>query len=348
MGLAIKYENTNKIVSSVTPKKTIKNREKKQKTQTFSYITNFENFLLQLNYAESTVETHKRRARKVCNILQEISGVFFTTLSECENITKEVIIKYEQHLNNRVKHNNLKSYSAYCDLKTVRLFLKFLYFNKVIDYKYEIPKVMITPVNRSNLYIDTTTILQLAESIDNREESAKKYRNLAFLLLLVETGCRPIEASSILITDVKFTEKTIRLHSVKSGTRTLKLNDFVLRVLKKYVNVRNQLNPKCDYLYLKNNGSKTNSDYLNSILTLENKRAFGKIKVHARGLRHTYITNAIDNNNDIVNISATMGHKHWVSTMHYLHRDKNRLLINTLPYSPIDETLVKGDDPNAH
>lgn len=347
MELAHNYVSNVKQSFPRSKKKFVKDKKQKVK-ETLSFIDDFENFLLQLNYSETTAKSYKIRARKFCNTIQEISDIYLSSLSDCEKISKEMITKYEQYLSGRIKHNTLKPYSAYNDLKTLRLFLEFLYFNKVIAYKYKIPEEMISPVNRSNLYIENATIIELAESIANRVESSIRYRNLALLLLLVETGCRLVEASSILITDMKFTEKTVRLNSVKSGTRTLKLNEYVLGILKTYINLRNQFNPKCDNFFLTNNGFKTNSSYLTNILMEENKRAFGKSKVHARALRHTYITNAIDNNNDMVNISATMGHKHWVSTMHYLHRDKNRLLINTLPYNPINETLMNGDDENAH
>jgi integrase/recombinase XerC len=349
MELTYKYDSDVEQTSTLSKRKSTKAKNNNQKVKaTLDFIDDFETFLLQLNYSETTVSVHKRRAKKICNIIQEISGILLSSLSDCENISCEMITKYEQYLNDQIKRNNLKPYSAYCDLKTVRLFLKFLYFNKVIAYKYKIPKEMISPVNRSNLYIDTTTIIQLAENIASRKKLVIKYRNLALFLLIVETGCRPVEVSSILITDVKFTEKTIRLNSVKSGTRTVKLNNYVLGVLKEYFYLRNKLNSKCEYFFLKNNGSKTNSTYISSLLNLENKNAFGNVNINARGLRHTYITNAIDNNNDIVNISATIGHKHWASTMHYLHRDKKRLLKNTLPHSPIHESLIKGDDQNAH
>jgi integrase/recombinase XerC len=341
----IKHESPKSRKNSVT----VKNNNQKKKIKTPSgFIDNFETFLLELNYAETTVESNKIRAKKFCSTIQEISGINLSSLTDCKNISREIVIKYEQYLLDQIKRNKLKPNSAYSDLKAIRLFLKFLYFNKVIAYKYSIPKDMIPPTSRSNHYLDTSTIIHLAENIASRKNLVIRYRNLALLLLLVETGCRFVEASSLLVSDVKFTEKTIRLKSVKSGTRTLKISSYVLGILKKYANVRNQLNPNGEYFFLKNNGSKTNTKYLTGILNSENIRAFGKSTVHARALRHTYITNAIDNKNDIVSISATMGHKHWVSTMHYLHRDKNRLLKNTLPYSPIDENLIKGENRNAH
>jgi len=320
-------------------KKKMNKHEQPSKQSYPHYIGDFEKFLFQLNYAETSIDSHKRRGRKFCRTLELITGIKMPTLLECKHITPEIVTLYEHHLLNKVQKNKLKPYSAYCDLKTVRLFMKFLHFNKIVNFKYDIPKDMIEPTTRSNLYIESQTIIQLAETIALRENAFSRYRNFAYLLLLVETGCRVVEASSILITDIKFSEKTIQLRSVKSGARTLQLNDFVLKVLKQYTTLREKLKPKTNHLFLKRDGSKSTPTHLSSLLIDDNKKAFGYLKVNARALRHTYITNAIDNDNDIVSLSPTMGHKHWVSTMHYLHRDKKRLLKNTLPFNPISRNF---------
>jgi integrase/recombinase XerC len=344
MEFARTYNPDEKNTIPVEKKRKLKTNEEHKKSVYPSYINEFEIYLTHLNYAETSIEAHRKRGRKFCRKLEEITGIEFLTLQDCKIITSDMVSKYEQHLLNKIRDKSLKPYSAYCDLKTVRLFLKFLHFKKVINYKYEIPKSMIEPTKRLNLYVESKDIIQLAESILNQEKQFFKYRNLALLLLLVETGCRLVEASSILISDIKFTEKKIQLTSVKSGTRTLQLNDFVLDVLKKYFKIRERVNPKSDHFFLRSDGRKTHLYSLSNFLHVENIRAFGYVKVNARALRHTFITNAIDDNNDIVNLSSTMGHKHWVSTMHYLHRDKNRLLNNTLPYDPIPENFIEEGD----
>jgi integrase/recombinase XerC len=328
------------IIQNFTSTKIKKGRSiKKDKFPTF--IEEFAEFLLHQNYAATTVESHKIKSRKFCRILKEISNISISTLSDCNQITKKAINSYVIYLNDQIRQSKLQPYSAYCDMKTVRLFIKFLYYKKLIDFKYEIPKNLIVSPNRSNLYVDKQSIIQLAESIMQNEKIINKMRNLSLFLLLVETGCRPIEASNLLISDINFTEKFIRLYSIKSGTRTLKLDNFVLNVLKEYSIIRENLNPTSEHFFIKNDGTKVTRNYLSSKLTLENKKAFGYNKINSRVLRHTYITNAIDNNNDFVKLSETVGHKHWVSTMYYLHRDKNRMLQQTLPFNPIPN--LKGE-----
>jgi integrase/recombinase XerC len=333
-------ETTESIVTT-----TIIQKEKKHSGAEFPiYIEEFAEFLRQLRYSETTIESHKIKGRKLCKQLEEFGEVKFNSISDFEQITIDLIGKYEQYLKDMIKKGKYEPSSVHAFMKTVRLFLKFLLIKKVISIKYVIPKPFVASVNRANYYIETKTIIQLAESILTNKDEFVSSRNLALLLLFVETGCRPIEACSLLISDISFTEKTISLNSVKSGRRKIKLDDYVLNIFKKYNKLRNHRNPKCDHFFLKNDGSEPNRKYLTNLLFVENKKAFGKNLVHARALRHTYVTNAIDNNNDFSEVSVTMGHKHWVSTMYYLHRDKNRLLKNTLPYNPINIQMINGDD----
>lgn len=192
---------------------------------------------------------------------------------------------------------------------------------------------MVKPT-RLNTYIDQKLILELIfGSIPAHPDSS--FKSLAILLLLVDTGCRPVEASKLKVSDLNLTEKRIIFHSVKSDKRTLILSDLVIKVFKRYIKERNNLTTDSSHLFLKNNGETTSSSYISTIISLLNKKVFGKHIVNARAIRHTYITNAIENNNEIIDVAATVGHKHWVSTLYYLHRSEKRLLSNTLKFDPL-------------
>ena len=77
-----------------------------------------------------------------------------------------------------------------------------------------------------------------------------------------------------------------------------------------------------------------------------NKKAFGKAKINAKALRHTYATNALENLNDFEEVSKSMGHLHWISTEYYVHKSIKRLLANSLPFNPL-LPLIEGDENNG-
>lgn len=313
-----------------------------------AYIEDFEQFLQDRNYAETTIRSYKDRGRKLCNDLMKISDISFQTLSDFRHLSNELVHKFETFKLHQIEDKKLSPTSVHSDMKAFRLFIQFLFFNNIISFRYEIPDFLLAPATRANLYVNQEDILKLAESIRKNKNPILASRNYALLLLYVETGCRAIEASNILISDINFSEKTIRLNSIKSGTRKLILNPFVIKILKDYMKKREQLIPKTNHFFLKNNGEKASSTNLTLFLVNENYKAFGMCKVNSRALRHTYVTNAFENNNEFQQISETMGHKHWVSTLHYQHRSKERLLTHTLPFNPIPEVFNNGDDKNAN
>jgi integrase/recombinase XerC len=326
-----------------TPKSTIKKRSVFPE-----YIEQFAQYLGDCNYSPTTIDSYKIKVRRILNDFMKINNSTFNFLKDFNAFSLEKVVKIERIKLKQIEDREIKPASAHTDMKAFRAFLKFLFLNGIISYKYEIPNTLLAPTTRANLYFEQEDINTLAESIRKNKNPIRRTRSYALLLLYIETGCRPIEASNVLLEDINFSERTIRLFSIKSGTRKLDLDPYVINALKNYLKLREELSPLSNHFFLKNDGNKTTTSYLNSLLSSENKKAFGKCKIHGRGLRHTYVTNAFENNNSFQDIADTMGHKHWVSTLHYQHRSKQRLLENTLPFNPIPEILNTGDDNNAY
>lgn len=212
----------------------------------------FELYLKNRNYAPSTMEEHKKRLGPILRKLKEISLQTFSTLEDCEQITQELISEFVNFL-----RKNHSPSSAYSDMKTVRLFLLFLHFKRIVSYKYEIPKDMVVRGGRANVYIEIEQILEFADFIiQNEEDEFSKVQILTLLLLLVDTGCRLIEASNILVTDVYLTERNIKLKSIKSGTRTLKLSPLLINIIKEYLELKQKTNSETPYFFFKKDGSQ--------------------------------------------------------------------------------------------
>ncbi|MGM9987701.1 MAG: tyrosine-type recombinase/integrase [Bacillaceae bacterium] len=308
-----------------------------------NFLEDFEQYLLVRNYANTTVKNHIKKVTMICNDLANSSNVEINTLKDCHSINKEITGQYEQLLVQRIMTEEIKRTTAYSYIKSFRLFLLFLYHYKIIDFKYQIPNSFVVQPTLANTYVNEDCILRLAENI-MQNPSNIKYRNLALLLLIVDTGCRPIEASNVRLSDVSFSRKTIVLHCIKSGPRTMKLNNIVIQTLKEYLVFRNSLNPQNDYLFLKTNGLPASNTCLSSIINRESKKIFKNKTsiVLARSLRHTYATKAVENKNDINDIARAMGHKYVQSTYGYVHRSKERLLKNTLSYNPCNQIFNEG------
>lgn len=49
------------------------------------------------------------------------------------------------------------------------------------------------------------------------------------------------------------------------------------------------------------------------------------MKFSPKSLRHTFITNALNNQNNIDDVAKAVGHKHLISTLYYFYRDLNSI-----------------------
>ncbi len=310
----------------------------RKKRRTYEFIDVYQQFLQKSNYSISTIRPHLERTNVFVEYFAEVAEIHVNSLTDLQTLTMHEIRLYEKYLMGRVSRKEIKDETAYSCIKNLRLFIKFLKNEGVINFKYNIPKKFITSPTRLNSYIPSDLLLELIQ-VAQLDQSAPRYRTLAIISLLINTGCRPVEISNLKIHDVRLSEKTITLHSIKSGKYTLTLNNFVIDTLKKYLRSRNKISAKCDNLFVKNNGELLASTNISSIIYYLNIKAFGKPLVNARSIRHTHITNAIDNGNEFYDISLAVGHKHWESTLYYLHRSEERLLANTMSFNPLQNLL---------
>ncbi|MFZ3591863.1 tyrosine-type recombinase/integrase [Bacillus sp. DJP31] len=333
------------------PKKQVRNitkKDYKKRAEFPPYIEEFGEYLLICNYSSTTIESYKIKVRKIVKDFRSVFSISFDTLLDFKNISDEFQIKFESFMLQKIEKRELTPASAHPIMKAYKAFINFLFHREIVPNKYNIPKDLLAKVKRSNLYIEQKDIMDLAESIRKNKNPVMKSRSYALLLLYIETGCRPIEASNLLVSDINFTERTIRLHSVKSGTRKLVLNNYVIKALKQYTVIRETLHPDNDYFFVMNNGERATRRYLTLQISQENIKAFGHLKIHARALRHNYVTNAFENRNAFQDISDTVGHKHWVSTLYYQHRSIDRLLTNTIPFNPIPDFIESMVDEDAN
>ncbi|MFJ7738787.1 tyrosine-type recombinase/integrase [Lysinibacillus sp. NPDC097287] len=296
----------------------LKSEPKDRNTQIIPLLSNFMVFLDNKNYAsfESYIKHIKRflvfssyNSEIVCN----------------EYFWEDRIKKYEVFLRNEVIKEKILSLSAYIYLKCIRTFYDFLYEEKIISFKYKIPKNFEKKGNRNNEFIPVQDLLILIDTI--LERSSNTLRDISIFLILLETGCRHIEVANLEIDDVVLAERLITLKSKKSHQRTLKISKDLVDFIQAYLKIRCNYLPdaKTKTLFLKLNGTPITSTTIYDWFKLTNIRAFGKTKFSPRSLRHTFITNALNNKNDIKEVAQIAGHKTLSVTMGYFYRDLERI-----------------------
>lgn len=297
------------------------------------YVQNpiFRNYIEQLKQRNaSCIEEHYSCIAYFLRFLKNLG------ISELESLPYENIKKYEQHLELRFQLKEIKKTTAYGKLLKLKSFVKYLYSTKVVRYKYDIPhKFKGNKINRDNEFVTNEDRLTLIETMIQKGRRHME-RDLAITLIFVDIGCRPIEVCNIRIKDVNITESSLTLYCRKSGQRTLKIDKFVMNQIAKYLEYRNNLPAATDHLFLLETGEPMNTKAVGGLINGYNKDAFGEARFSAKSLRHTFITNALNDRNDIRQVAQSAGHKHLVSTLHYFYRSIELMLENTLPHNPVE------------
>lgn len=252
-------------------------------------------------------------------------------------VKQSQIEEYEHYLWRRVTDEEIKNSTAYRMLLSLKHYLKYLSDSNLSKLQYEIPKKIRVTNDRLNLYIPKEDTTKLIEVIS--KSSRLKERDLAIVLLLLDTGCRTCEVANMTVDDISLSESTVSLFSNKSGRRKMKLNPVVKSALSKYLSIRMMYSPKDQSVFLTQYGSSITAHEIARMVNRFNKAAFGEARHSPYAFRHTFVTNAIDNHINLKRISEVVGHRYLSSTIHYLHRGKKRLIQNTLPFDPTDKFL---------
>ncbi|MGG0667438.1 site-specific integrase [Lederbergia citrisecunda] len=287
----------------------------------YPILLGFENFMLLRNYAATTVQYYRTSVRHFLTY-----SAYNPDSEQISQYWNERIKIYEEYLSDRALTERITLNTAYAYLKAVRLFIHFLYERKEITFKYIIPTRFIENGRRSNEYVNIQDVLLVCDKIFDHSKDV--LRDISILLILLETGCRPIEVVNLNVHDIFIHEKLIVLRSIKSDQRTLSLTNTTVTFLKDYLKMRKNYKPQNDTqsFFLSPSGTRmNNSVYISSIFRKYNLATFDEIRFTPKTLRHTFITNALNNHNNIDQVREIVGHKHLISTHYYFYRDLNNL-----------------------
>lgn len=263
--------------------------------------------------------------------MQEVDISIFYSRKK-KKLLFEKIRGYEKHLAARISKEEIVGATATSYLRSVQLFVSFLCSKDVISQHYSMPDYLRAKGKRANQFVPKEAIIRIMNMI--YEHSNHILRDLSIFLLIVDTGCRPIEVCNLLLSDFKKIERTLPFECGKSNRRVLEISREVADVINDYLEIRDTYSPQTESLFLDYRGFEITSSLINSVFYMPNKAAFGESKYPASAFRNTFITNALEEY-DFQRVSKIVGHKEWRSTYYYVHRSTKRLLKNTLDKSPI-------------
>lgn len=149
---------------------------------------------------------------------------------------------------------------------------------------------------------------------------------------LYYTGMRISECLNLLVDDVNFNDGIITVRNTKNKKdRQIPIHKDLIHLLRDYCTNwrRGKSNP---YLFSYNNKRKVSPDHVNRVLHETTKKLKWNKHVTCHVIRHSFASNLVAKNVNIVNIQKLLGHSNLSTTSIYTHTNLNELknAVNTI------------------
>ncbi len=281
-------------------------------------IVNFEKYLnIERNYSNYTIK----------NYLIDITEF----ITYCNNFNKNYLnIKYTD-IKSYLTHLYEKKYKSTTisrKISALRTFYAFLYDKNIVDknvFEYiTLPK----KEKRLPKYLSNDDIVEIFKIIDI--STPLGIRNRLILELLYGSGLRVSELCNIKLSDIDFSNKSIRIIGKGKKERIVYYGEPCKRIIDLYLNgTRDEIlgKNKNEYLIIGNKKSNKSLSVRSVELILNNiieSTSLNK-KASPHTLRHTFATHLLNDGCDILIVKELLGHSSLDTTGIYTHISNERL-----------------------
>ena len=155
----------------------------------------------------------------------------------------------------------------------------------------------------------------------------KSLRDLAIVSLFYATGMRRSELINLQLRDLDFERKSIKVLGKRNKERIIPLINWVIDILKRYVDSRN-VNFRSDIdgnLLLTNKGENLYDTFVYRTINRYFSKVSQKTKTSPHMLRHTFATHLLNNGADLNAVKELLGHASLASTQVYTHTSMAKL-----------------------
>jgi site-specific recombinase XerD len=178
------------------------------------------------------------------------------------------------------------------------------------------PKVK-APRQRFREVLDSKEVEQLVTT--PRSDTVMGIRDHTLLMVLCSTGIRASECSGLREKDVRLDERIIRVIGKGGDERTIPLDNITAAALKAYRHARGQAGKESAFFKSRKKGNGLSRSAIYERVRTYGRRARIKKKVSPHILRHTFATQKIRDNVNLVVLRDLLGHRQLSSTQVYLH-----------------------------
>ncbi len=229
-----------------------------------------------------------------------------------------------------MEQRKLKRVSVQSYARDVRVFLRWLYFEDMINID----------INRLRLVKSQKDVIQPLNDAESKkllnafhEDVWLDLRNKLICMLMLDCGLRRGEVVKLKLSDVDFKSRTMIINGKGSKQRIVPFGSTTCQLLKKYIK-RTALSS--GEIFRNLNGAPITDNTVKMLFSrLKSKSGIDRLYPHL--LRHTFATNYVLNGGNIEVLRVLMGHSTINITQVYVHIAAQMRIINEKHLSHVDE-----------
>jgi integrase/recombinase XerC len=151
-------------------------------------------------------------------------------------------------------------------------------------------------------------------------------RDRLIVELFYSTGMRRIELVNLKLTDINWSNNTIKVLGKRNKERLLPMIPPLINSLKNYLRFRTE-NPGAreEYLFLTERGTKIYEMLVYRIINKYFSEVSSKLKCSPHVLRHSFATHLLNEGADINSVKELLGHSSLAATQIYTHNSISEL-----------------------
>ena len=277
---------------------------KKKNTQASLFRT-FEDYLRSQDRADKTIRSYLTDLQLFAEWLSETRGEVFAPKS----VTPTDLREYRSYLLN-VKRQSPATINR--RLVTLRIFSRWSVQQQFMLSDPTIGIKAVKEVPQAPRWLDRKEQYALRRAAERDGDT----RNLAIILLLLNTGLRVSEVAGLKLSDITLSERKGEVMVRGKGTkvRTVPLNADVRRALREYLAKRPQANH--DAVFVNQKGEplgRLGIEY--QVATLGRLAGLEHVTPHM--LRHSFAKNLVDQSISLDQVAALLGHRSLTTTARY-------------------------------
>lgn len=230
-------------------------------------------------------------------------------------VSFDVVRKWKDYMSRSMKPNTVRGY-----IIKFRVVIKYLRMQgyKVINHEViGIPKREATVVD----FLDTEDVKKLLRVSFQKSpgySKFKRYRNRAMIALLFSSGIRNSELCSINRNQIKDGSNEFTIVGKGDKPRVCFMDDVTHRYIDEYLNLREDNEPAL-FIAEQNNGRRISPSTPQEVFRNCRKKAGMKNTIHPHTMRHSFATDLLRNNTNLMYVKDMLGHTNIATTMVYTH-----------------------------